>query len=206
MILSVIAFALPTEKTDSFWTAYVFTALGLILQIPLWKHSIGKKVLVKSKFFGISTVYLGILYLIIQIIIFAVVLLIPTIQLWLTVVICAVPLCLSLVFIISTSIGRDEIERVEAKAQGKVTFIRQLQTEVELLIQSETDPDVKAELNMLVDTIRFSDPMSNDKLHDLEAEVMSLTIGLRHSDNKLQDAKRISSLLDERNSKCAILK
>lgn len=206
VILSVIAFALPTEKTDSFWTAYVFTALAFILQIPLWKHSIGKKVSVKSKFFGISAVYLGVLYLIIQIIILAVVLLIPTIQLWLTVVIDTVPLCLSLVLIISTFAGRDEIERVEAKAQSKVTFIRQLQSEVELLMQSETDPDVKAELNRLADTIRYIDPMSNDKLHDLETEVMSLIIGLRHSGNKLQDVKRISSLLDERNSKCAILK
>ena len=48
--------------------------------------------------------------------------------------------------------------------------------------------------------------MSNDKLHDLEAEIMSLIIELRHSGNKLQEAKRISRLLDERNSKCAILK
>lgn len=206
VILSVIAFALPTEKTGSFWIAYTFTALAFILQIPLWKHSIGKEVPVKSKFFAISAVYLGVLYLIIQIIIFAVVLLIPTIQLWLTVVICAVPLCLSLVFIISTFAGRNEIERVEAKEQGKVTFIRQLQSEVELLMLSESDPDVKAELNRLVDTIRFSDPMSNDKLHDLEAEIMSLIIGLRDSDTKLQEVKHISRLLDERNSKCAILK
>lgn len=115
-------------------------------------------------------------------------------------------MCLSLVLFISTFAGKDEIERVEAKAQGKVNFIRQLKSEVELLIQNESDPDVKAELNRLADTIRYSDPMSNDKLHDLEAEIMSLIIELRHSGNKLQEAKRISRLLDERNSKCAILK
>ena len=204
--LSVIAFALPTEKAGSFWTAYAFTALAFILQIPLWTHSIGKKIPIKNKFFGISAVYLGALYFIVQIIIFAVVLLVPTIQLWLAVIICAVPLCLSLVLFISTFAGKDEIERVEAKAQGKVNFIRQLKSEVELLIQNESDPDVKAELNRLADTIRYSDPMSNDKLHDLEAEIMSLIIELRHSGNKLQEAKRISRLLDERNSKCAILK
>ena len=34
VLINVIAFAVPTAKTATFWIAYVFTAVAFALQIP----------------------------------------------------------------------------------------------------------------------------------------------------------------------------
>lgn len=53
VLLTVIAFAVPTVKTGTFWIAYVFTAVAFALQIPIWKKTLGQKETLKSKLLGI---------------------------------------------------------------------------------------------------------------------------------------------------------
>ena len=52
-LFNVIAFVTPTDKTATFWTAYVFSVVAFAVQIPLWKIAFGKKDTLKSKFLGI---------------------------------------------------------------------------------------------------------------------------------------------------------
>lgn len=48
-LISIIAFAVPTMKTATFWTAYVFTAIAIVAQIVIWKNALGKEDTLKSK-------------------------------------------------------------------------------------------------------------------------------------------------------------
>ena len=36
-LFNVIAFVIPTNKTATFWTAYVFTVVAFLLQLLVWK-------------------------------------------------------------------------------------------------------------------------------------------------------------------------
>lgn len=116
ILVSVIAFAVPTAKTTAFWISYVFTVIAIAAQIVIWKTALGRAEALKNKFLGVPVVYIGIVYLVVQIIAFAVFLFIPTLPIWSAVIACAVIAGVSAVCMIAVSIGCNEINRLENKA------------------------------------------------------------------------------------------
>ena len=205
-LVSIIAFAVPTAKTATFWIAYVFTAAAFAAQISIWKTALGKEGTLKSKFLGFPVVHIGIVYAVLQVIVFAVFMFVPTLPTWSAIVVCSIIAGLSAVCMISADAGRNEIERVEAKVQNKVFYVRELQADIELLADSETNANVKTALTQLAEKIRFSDPMSNEQLVDLENKISIKTAELKTTTSKLEIITELNSLLDERNKKCKILK
>lgn len=205
-LISIIAFAVPTVKTATFWITYVFTAAAFAAQIVIWKTALGKGETLKSKFLGFPVVHIGIVYTVIQVIAFAVFMFVPTLPTWSAIVVCSVIAGISAVCMISADVGRDEIERVEAKVQNKVFYVRELQADIELLADSETNANVKTALTQLAEKIRFSDPMSNEQLADLENKISVKAMELKTAANKVEIITELTSLLDERNKKCKILK
>lgn len=205
-LVSIIAFAVPTVKTTTFWIAYVFTAVAFAAQIGIWKTALGKEETLKSKFLGFPVVHIGIVYAVIQVIAFAMFMFVPTLPAWSAIVVCSVIAGVSAVCMISADAGSNEIERVEAKVQKKVFYIRELQADVELIAAAETDTDTKAALTQLAEKIRFSDPMSNDQLADLESKISTKAAELKTAANKMKIITELNSLLDERNKKCRIMK
>lgn len=170
-LVSIIAFAVPTAKTATFWIAYVFTAAAFAVQIGIWKSALGKEENLKSKFLGFPVVHIGVVYAVIQVIAFAVFMFVPTLPAWSAIVVCSAIAGVSAVCMISADAGRNEIERVEAKVQKKVFYIRERQADIELLADNESDAAVKTALTQLAEKIRFSDPMSNEQLADLENKI-----------------------------------
>lgn len=205
-LISIIAFAVPTVKTATFWITYVFTAAAFAAQIVIWKTALGKGETLKSKFLGFPVVHIGIVYTVIQVIAFAVFMFVPTLPTWSAIVVCSVIAGISAVCMISADVGRDEIERVEAKVQNKVFYVRELQADIELLADSETNSNVKTALTQLAEKIRFSDPMSSEQLADLENKISVKAMELKTAANKVEIITELTSLLDERNKKCKILK
>lgn len=204
-LISIIAFAVPTVKTATFWITYVFTAAAFAAQIIIWRTALGKETL-KSKFLGFPVVHIGIVYTVIQVIAFAVFMFVPTLPTWSAIVVCSVIAGISAVCMISADAGRNEIERVEAKVQKKVFYIRELQADIELLADNETNADVKKALTQLAEKIRFSDPMSNEQLADLEDKISTKIEELKTTSSQLEIITELNSLLDERNKKCKNLK
>lgn len=204
-LISIIAFAVPTVKTATFWIAYVFTAAAFAAQIIIWRTALGRETL-KSKFLGFPVVHIGIVYTVIQVIAFAVFMFVPTLPTWSAIVVCSVIAGISAVCMISADAGRNEIERVEAEVQKKVFYIRELQTVVELLTDVETDADTKAALDQLAEKIRFSDSMSSEQLANLENKISAKVLELKTAPNKVEIITELNSLLDERNKKCKIAK
>ena len=204
-LISIIAFAVPTTKTATFWITYVFTAAAFAAQSLIWNKALGKETL-KSKFLGFSVVHIGIVYTIIQTVAFAVFMVVPTLHTWIAIVVCSIIAGISVVCMIAADVGRNEIECVEAKVQKKVFYIRELQADVELLADAEMDTDTKAALTQLAEKIRFSDPMSSEHLADLEKQISTKVAELQTASNKLEIATVLHSLLDERNKKCKIFK
>lgn len=205
-LVSIVAFAVPTAKTATFWIAYVFTAAAFAAQIVVWKTALGKDETLKSKFLGFPVVHIGIVYAIIRTVAFAVFLFVPTLPAWSAIMACSVIAGISAVCMISADAGRNEIERVEAKVQKKVFYIRELQADIELLADNESDAAAKTALTQLAEKIRYSDPMSNEQLADLENKISTKVAELKTVSNKVEIITELNSLLDERNKKCKILK
>ena len=205
-LFNVIAFAIPTDKTATFWTVYVFSIIAFAVQIPLWKIALSKKDTLKSKFLGIPIIYVGITHLIIQLIAFAVFMIFPKLPVWLAVIVCAIVLVIFALCAIAGQAGANEINRIEEKIKDKRTFIQFLQTDNEMLAESETDVKTKAALKKLAEKIRFSDPMSHEMLGELELRISAKVEELKTAADKKSLIDEIEMLLTERNKKCKILK
>ena len=206
VLFNVIAFAVPTAKTSTFWIAYVFTTIAFASQIAIWKFAFKGADTLKSKFLGIPLISVGITYLIIQLITFTIFMAFPIAPSWIAIVVCALILGISAISLIGTETGREEINRVEEKVEKKVFYIKSLQVDIEMLANAETDADTKAALAKLAEKIRFSDPMSNEILAELEAEITAKVKELETAENKTEIITVLDSLLLERNKKAKLLK
>lgn len=206
ILFNVIVFAVPTDKTITFWIAYAFTVVAFALQIGIWNAAFKATETLKSKFLGVPIIYVGIVYLVLQLIAFAVFMIFPLIPSWIVVIACALVLGISVICLISADVARDEINRVEEKVNQKVFYIRELQADVEMLAEQEQNLEIKTSLTRLVEKIRYSDPMSNVALADLEARIREKVTALRTDDHKLEIIAELDLLLAERNRKAKILK
>lgn len=206
VLFNVIAFAIPTVKTVTFWVAYVFTVIAFISQIAVWKFVFVGADTLKSKFLGIPLISVSSTYLIVQLIAFAIFMVLPLKASWIAIIVCALILGISAICLIGTETGREEINRVEEKVEKKVFYIKSLQVDIEMLASVEIDTNTKQKLTKLADKIRFSDPMSNDALYDLEAEITEKVKELKTADKKAEIITVLDSLITERNKKAKILK
>ena len=208
VLFNVIAFAVPTDKTSVFWIAYVFTVVAFVAQITVWNLALRKAETLKSKFLGLPIIHVGVVYLIIQLIAFGVFLALPWIANWIPIIACAVILGISGICLITTEIGREEVARVEAKIQRKVSTIKGLQINVELLAETQTDTYIKTALETLAEKLKYSDPMSDESLAPIEDEITAKINALKIQPiaDIPDSVKQIEMLLLERNKKTKLLK
>lgn len=206
VLFNLIAFLIPKEKTPTFWIAYAFTIIAFLLQILIWRAVFGKSKTMKSKFLGFPIIYIGLVYFVIQIIAFVVLIAVPGCAPWIAAIVCAIILCLSLVCLISADAGKQEIQRIETKVKEKTQFIRLLQSDIEMLANTEEDPNIKQQLIQLAERVRLSDPMSDGQLSEIEALISEQVSLLKASPEKQQLIDTLNNLLSERNKRCMILK
>lgn len=206
VVFSVIIFIIPTEKTTTFWIAYVFSVAAFGLQVPIWKKTLRQPDL-KSKFLGCPILYIGGIFLVIQMIASIVLMFVPGIPHWVTVIVEIMLLGAAGLGLISGGTVREVIEKTEQHVKEKVSFIRLLTVDIEMLAERETDPAVKAALSDLADAVRFSDPMSSDALSGLETEISEKVAALEHElADKEHAVAEIRQLLVRRNKMCKALK
>lgn len=206
LVFNVIVFAIPTEKTAVFWISYVFSIVAFALQVLIWRFAFNSEAPLKSKFLGIPLIHIGLVYLIIQLIAFAIFIALPNTPGWVAVVISALILGLSVICLIGAETGRDEIVRVEENVHEKIFPTKLMQIDVEMLAEQETDLGTREALQKLAEKIRFSDPMSNDLLVDIETQISNKVAQLKITNNKIAIITDIELLLTERNKKAKLLK
>ena len=210
ILFSAIAFALPVNRDNTFWILYSFTSIAIIVQTYIWNISFKNSTSLKSKFFGLPIANVGGIYLILQLIVFARLISIPNFPDWLSFIICAFLFGITLLIVIGAEAARSEILRVEEKVNNKISFIKNLQLELNLLISKEEDSEIKAALQNLEEAIKFSDPMSDENCLKIEEEIKlkikSLSDAFENKERKLLMINEIDNLIKERNLKTKLNK
>ena len=206
VLVSVIAFTVPAAKTAAFWISYVFTVIAFAAQIVIWKAALGRAESLKSKFLGFPVVHIGMVYLGVQIIAFAVFLFAPALPVWSAIVAGAVIAGSSAICMIAADVGRSEIAQVSAKAREGTFYIKQLQMDIESLADTETNAETKTALKQLAEKIRFSDPVRDAQITDIENRITAKISEMKSATDKSRIINELNSLLDERNKKIKILK
>ena len=206
VLFNLIAFAVPTEMTAAFWTAYVFSIIAFGISAFVWYQTVEKQKELKSKLLGASVAYICSVYLFIQLAAFKIFKFVETAPVWSAVLACAVILGVSAICMITTSAGAGMISATENKVAVKRQCIKNMQIEIEMLAESEADSEIKQKLTALARKIRLSDPMSAPSLSELEEELSAKVSAIGTSSDKLAAINEAEVLLLKRNKQTKSLK
>lgn len=201
VLFNIIAFAVPAEKSSSFWIGYAFTVIAFAVVCFVWYLTIGKKRDLKTALPGSSVVYISAVYLAVQFAAFLVFMFVSAVPNWCAVLVCALILCISAICMIVTYAGTKTITASDNKIAVKRQFIKDLQIEVEMLAESEADVEIKKNLTEFAKKIRLSDPISDSSLSELEGEIWTKVEAIKNSGDKIAAIKEAETLLLKRNKK-----
>ena len=209
VVYLVLAFAIPFVKTGAFWLSLLFTVIAILTQLHALSYAFDKGVPPKSRFYGYPIARVGIIYLIVQLAAgFTLMTLAAIAPGWLALIVFAIILVAAALGLITMGGVRDEIIRQDTVLKKDTSLMRGLQAKSNVLVNLTSAPELKGELQKLAEKLRFSDPVSNEALAGIEAELSACMDELRTAvaggeiAAALSLCKRAGELLEERNQMC----
>ena len=212
VVLSVIAFVLPFQKTATFWLSYAFAAIAIAVQIYAYPKAFDGPT-VKSKFYGFPLARVSTIYLIAQLAL-SVIFMVASkwVPAWIPVVLFTLLLGAAAIGFIAAEGVRDEVERQDVVHKANVGTMRALQSKAVFVASQCEDAETKKALNAFAEALRFSDPVSSDALKDIEENLTGLVEELGNAvlDKDYSATRTLcakaSSLLADRNRMCKLNK
>ena len=212
VVLSVIAFVLPFQKTATFWLSYAFAVIAIAVQIYAYPKAFDGPT-VKSKFYGFPLARVSTIYLIAQIVLSLIFMVVSKwVPAWIPVVLFALLLGAAAIGFIAAEGVRDEVERQDVVHKANVTTMRALQSKAVFVASQCEDAETKQALDAFAEALRFSDPVSSDALTDIEENLTGLVEELGNAvlDKDFEAARTLcakaSTLLADRNRMCKLNK
>jgi hypothetical protein len=211
VVFNVLAFAIPFTRGATFWIGYGFTFFAILFSAGAALYAIGRQGL-KSKFYGLPLLYVAWTYLIIQTVLGFICMAVPFIPWWVALLIGIFLLAAAAIGLVAVDMGREAIEQIDAKVAEKVFYLRSLQVDVETLATRTAELRLKKNLKDLAESIRYSDPMSHERLAALEGRIEAgaarLAEAVESGDGDSAQAlvDELAQLLAERNRKSKMMK
>lgn len=211
VIYSVLFMIIPFEKSGTDWVEYVFTVVAIGLSMGATFYAFGRDDRILSKIYGFPIFRVGILYLIIQIVMSATIIIIDSfvdVAVWIPVTVSLILLGLALTGIILTDNTRDIIEKQEAEDVKNTSMMKEILLSAEGARDFCSNLDLKKRLTGLVEKIMYSDPVSSAGLSEIEMKIYEAIEGLLQHDEAdvIREVERIELLLADRNRRCKALK
>lgn len=210
-VFNLLVFTIFSFRTNVFWLSYFFMMLAFAVQIASVILSF-RNVNINASFFGIPLFSFSIFYLIAALAIGTLFMVFQQAGFTLALVIQTLVVATFLVIAILSLITRDVAQQIDENFKEKVFNHKTVLVDIETMVESCTDPDVKNSLYKLSDIVKYSDPMVNDAVAIVEQLIANKLTELKLSINNKQfaDAKQacdeLSRLYIERNRKLAISK
>ncbi len=211
-IYNIIVMLLFDDKNSIFWTSYAFMCVAFVANISVTLLSF-KNLDVEAAFMGIPLLSFSIFYFFGELFISFVFMLFRSIVgIKLTIAIQVIFLLIFVIFAAIALLSRDTVESITKDVETKVQSIKMLSVDVKMLEEQCMDSELKAELHKITEAIRYSDPMTNEALADLDNIIKGKVAELKHqcnSNNKteaLQLCYQLSAYISERNQKLILLK
>ena len=202
-----------TDHTAVFWISWLFSLISFAA-LAVTSFILGQRgMLMRDWLFGYPIIKHSTIYIILEVILSTIFCIFEDSISWQAAFVFQfIAFCVYMVFAISCFLAKNTIEEIKTKVEDKTRYIKLLRVDAEMLCEKCSDPEVKKSLQKLAEDIRFSDPMSNDALFELEKE-LSLAVSecdkavvARDFENAMILCNKASMLLAERNRKCKALK
>lgn len=214
LVYNVLVFAIPFERKveEVFWISWAFGMFAILVQFLTAIYAFKKSGL-KSKFYGIPVYKMGLVYLGVQVItsmIFIIINSFIEIPLWIMWIIYVLILAICALGFIGADAYRDHIETLDKQVAVKTSFMKGLAIDASSLANRVTEDSLNKKLHELAELIKYSDPVTNDALTEIEDEIerkFTLVKGkVLNNEDALADIDSLSALINERNERCKLAK
>lgn len=204
-VFNLLVFVIFKTRTPVFWISYVFMCIAFIVQIASIILAF-KKPNTESVFMGIPLASLSLYYFFAAIFAGAVFMVFQIASVTLAIVVQVLILAIYAVVAILALMARDVVQDINDNVEEKVKAVKTLNVDVDVLIPQVSDPAVKKCLKKLSETVKYSDPMSNDAVAGIEQQIMGSMNALRvyventNNEEAISTCKEIEVLFLQRNS------
>ena len=215
-LFNVIAFVSPGwiwfEKYGaSFWVGYAFIMVTFLGQLACAWFALREERASKL-FYKVSLIATSYTGLIVTFVVGGLCMLISLLPYWVGTIVCAVVCAANVVAVVKSAAAVDEVQKIDDKVKVQTGFIKKLTLDAEALVANAKDAAVKAECKKVYEAIRYSDPMSNSELADIENEIAEkfakFADAVGDNDTRLafETASVLLGLINNRSKKCKRLK
>lgn len=200
-----------SKKDGSFWAAFVIILLIFLGQLGC-SLLVFRKGSAEQQFLRLPIIYVSYIALVATLIVEIICVVIPVTKNWLGFTLGFILLASYGIAVIKTVAAAEIIENTERKLKEDTRFVLSLRTEAELLQKQVCNPAVSAQVKKVSEAVRYSDPRSNAVLEELEGRLYvaftAFAEAVKAGDENLckEKAEAFLALLEERNSKCRLLK
>ena len=208
---NILIFVIFSEFSAVFWLSYAFTLIAFAAQCISMYFAL-KRHEIETIFFGMPLTSLSFFYLIAQAVVGVIFMFFQGVNTTIPFVIQLLMLAIFLVVAIIAIMARDTVMQVADDIKTKTVQHKSTHIDVEMLYTACTHPELKERLRKLAQTIKYSDPMTNDAIADVEYRIMQKLSELRvyvdygENDEAMQACKALELLYVERNKKLLISK
>ena len=217
LLFHIIVLLIPNEVVrmnkfnGTFWVSYGGILLAFIVQL-LCAYFTFKEENKQKISYNLPLITISYFATLISVVLGAIFMVIPSLPNYLGAIACVLVLGLNTISVIKAKAAADMVGFIENKVQNNTHFIKSLTVDMEnLKEQAMTDP-IKAEVKKIYEAVRYSDPISNDALADLESQIVekydALTQAVAQGNLGMVQAVagEMIILINNRNKKCKLLK
>lgn len=206
IIYNVIFFLIPLPDISktAYYITYVCTMFSLLLFLVIFGIAFGENKNLKTRIFGVPIICVTYSFAIAQFLFDAIVMYAGTFlefKVWICAIVEVIIIGVSLISLILRVTYRNMINNNDTKDKDKEAFIKELRIEIGTIVDENKDELISNDLHKLQELIKYTSPVSNNDVVQIENEIIDLINELRQStssDKSLELIKKITNLIRER--------
>ena len=216
-VFNVIVFVTPNEIagvskfSGSFWVGYIFITVAFLAQLICAFFAFKAKNL-KKFFYNIPLISISYGGVIAMLVVGSVFMAIPVLPEWIAIIVCVIVLAFNVIAIIKATAAADIVSDIDEKIKTQTFFVKSLVVDAQSLMESAKTDALRAETRKVYEEIRYSDPMSNAALAEIDAHIKrqfnAFADAVASEDDELakEAANALVEMVELRNQKCKLLK
>ena len=210
---NLIVFIVPNDNIESvtFWIGYFLIGFALLGNLICSLIALSVKSNAKV-FYNIPLISISVVGVVIASIAGGIFMHVPGIASWIGVLVAYLTIVIVTIAALIAKSAADVVESIDEKIKVKTSFIKDLTVDAEFLMKSTKSPEIKEYVKNVYEALRFSDPMSSEKLANEEQRIQQQFELLSDTDlsNDADRARVVSeyllNLIEYRNKKCRLTK
>lgn len=216
-VFNVIAFVTPNEIAGvskfggSFWVGYIFITVAFVGQLVCAFFALKAENL-KKFFYKIPLISVSYTGLVLMLVAGGIFMAVPALPEWIGIIVCVIILAFNVIAIIKATAAAETVSGIDEKVKTQTFFIKSLAADAQSLMTSAKSDELRAEAKKVYEAIRYSDPMSNFAIAELNVQIErqfnAFAEAVKSEDAELakETADALVEMIEIRNQKCKLLK